>query len=129
MICLTRVAPLHRVIVAGRDSMELYLALRRRGFIRVTTPAICRVARAQHTVGLITGQSSSRGIESVLDQIAPFLATHAGLALLVGSREDAFRIRAKLEALGFRIEAGVRHTSGLVLSACRQGGEQMTKAA
>jgi len=129
MISLTRVSPQHRIIVAGSDSMESYLALRRRGFIRVTTPAICRVARAQHTVGLIAGQSSIRGIQSVLDQIAPFLAAHAGLALLVGSRENALKIRTKLEALGFRIEAGVRHTSGLVLSAYRQGYEQMTKAA
>jgi hypothetical protein len=129
MICLTRVTQLRRVIVAGSDNMELYLALRRRGFIRVTTTAICRVARAQHTVGLIAGQRSSHGIESVLDQISPFLATHAGLALLVGSREDAFKIRTKLETLGFRIEAGVRHTAGLVLSAYRQDCEQMTKAA
>jgi hypothetical protein len=129
MISLTRATPLHRIIVAGSDGMELYLALRRRGYIRVTTPSICRVARAQYAVGLIAGQSSSRGIESALDQISPFLAAHSGLALLAGSREDAFKIRSKLEALGFRIEAGVRHTSGLVLSAYRQGCEQVTKAA
>jgi len=129
MISLTRAGPLHRLIIAGSDSMELYLVLRRRGFIRVTTTDICRTARAQHAVGLIAGQHSSRGIESVLDQISPFLSTNAGLALLVGSRENALKIRSKLDALGFRIEAGVRCTSGLVLSAYRQGYEQMVKAA
>jgi hypothetical protein len=129
MISLTRLAATHRVIAAGSDGMELYLALRRRGFLRVSTPAICRVARAQHGVGLVSGQSSSLGIESVLDQISPFLATNATLALLVGSRENGLKIRTKLEALGFRIEAGVRCRAGLVLSACRQGYGQMERAA
>ena len=134
MISLTRLAAPHRVTAAGSDSMELYLALRRRGFVRVSTPAICRVARAQHAVGLVSGQSSdpgnsSLGIESVLDQISPFLAANANLALLVGSPENGLKIRTKLEALGFRIEAGVRCRAGLVLSACRQGYGQMQKAA
>jgi hypothetical protein len=129
MISLTRLAAPHRVIAAGSDSMELYLALRRRGFLRVSTPTICRVARAQHAVGLVSGESSSHGIESVLDQIAPFLATNAGLALRVGSRENGLKIRTRLEALGFQIEAGVRCRAGLVLSACRRGYGQMEKAA
>jgi hypothetical protein len=42
MIELTRLSKLHRTIVAGSDSLELYLALRRRGFIRVATAATCR---------------------------------------------------------------------------------------
>jgi hypothetical protein len=129
MISLTRLAAPHRVIAAGSDSMELYLALRRRGFLRVSTPAICRVARAQHAVGLVSGPGSSPGIESVLDQLSPFLAANASLALLVGSRENGLKIRSKLEALGFRIEAGVRCRAGLVLSACRQGYGQTQKAA
>lgn len=129
MISLTRLAVPHRVIAAGSDSMELYLALRRRGFLRVGTPAICRIARAQHAVGLISGQSSSHGIEAVLDQISPFLAASSGLAILVGSRENGLKIRTKLERLGFRIEAGVRCRTGLVLSAHRQGCGQMEKAA
>ena len=41
MIELTRLSNLHRAIVAGSDSLELYLALRRRGFIRVATTATC----------------------------------------------------------------------------------------
>jgi hypothetical protein len=40
MIDLTRLSYLHRAIIAGSESMELYLALRRRGFIRATTTAI-----------------------------------------------------------------------------------------
>ena len=127
MISLTRLASLQRVIVAGDDSMALYLALRRLGFLRATTPAICRIPKAQHGVGLATSRNA--GAEAILDQLSPFLATNAAIALLVGSRDNNFKIRTKLQNLGFRIEAGVRCTSGLVLSACRQGYGQMERAA
>ena len=65
MIDLTRLSHLHRAIVTGRDRMELYLALWRRGFIRVATTATCRIPRGQHVVGLVTGQDSPAAIEAV----------------------------------------------------------------
>ncbi len=153
MIGLTRLTPLQRVIVAGSDNIALYLELRQRGFIRATTPKLCRHKRTQHAVGFIAGriegqdfagqdfagqdfagqdfagQDSGAGIEGGLEQISAFLTVNAGLALLVGSGENGRKIRTKLEALGFRIEAGVRCSQGLVLSASRQGYEQMARAA
>jgi hypothetical protein len=131
MIELTRLSNLHRVIVAGSDSLELYLALRRRGFIRVATTATCRIPRGQHAVGLITGQNSLRAVEAALTNISQFLCTSAAIAVLVDSRESGFclKIRTKLEQMGFRIEAGVRCQQGLVLSAYRQGFGQMENAA
>jgi hypothetical protein len=97
MIGLTRLTSLHRAIVAGSDSMEFYLALRRRGFTRVATTTTCRIPKGQHAVGLITGVS--------------------------------LKIRARLEQMGFRIEAGVRCREGFVLSAVRQDFGQMQNAA
>jgi hypothetical protein len=130
MIGLTRLSNLHRVIVAGSDRMELYLALRRRGFIRVATTATCRVPRAQHAVGLITDHTPE-AIEAALARISPFLCTSAAIAILIDSRESGFclKIRSRLEQMGFRIEAGVRCRQGLVLSASRQGFVQMESAA
>ena len=75
MIALTRLSNLHRAIIAGSDSMDLYLALRRRGYIRVATTTTCRIARANHAIGLITGGSSLLAIEKALAQISPFLAS------------------------------------------------------
>jgi hypothetical protein len=131
MIELTRLSNLHRVIVAGSDSMELYLALRRRGFIRVATTATCRIPRAQHAIGLITGQNTPAAIETVLVQISPFLGISAAIAILIDSREAgvSLKIRNRLEQMGFRIEAGVRCQQGLVLSAYRHGFAQIEKAA
>ncbi|MGA7806565.1 hypothetical protein [Bradyrhizobium sp.] len=131
MIALTRLSNSLRVILAGKESMEHCLALRQRGFVRVSTPATCRLARGQHAVGLITGQNSLWDIEASLDQIARFLAANAALAVLIDSRESGLglKVRARLERLGFRIEAGVRCQRGFVLSAYRQGFSQMSNAA
>jgi len=131
MIELTRLPNLHRAIVAGSDSLELYLALRRRGFIRVATTETCRVPKGQHAIGLITGLNSLAAIETALTRISPFLCTSATIAVLIDSRESStsLRIRSKLEQMGFRIEAGVRCQQGLVLSAYRQGFGQMENAA
>jgi hypothetical protein len=131
MIELTRLSSQLRAIVAGSDSPELYLALRRRGFARVSTTETCRIPKGQHAVGLITGQNSLAAIEAALTQISPFLCTSAAVAILVDSRESGFclKIRSKLEQMGFRIEAGVRCPQGLVLSAYRQGFGQMENAA
>jgi len=131
MIGLTRLSNLHRAIVAGSDSLELYLALRRRGFVRVATTTTCRVARGQHAVGLITGQNSLSAIETSLVQISQFLGASAAIAVLIDSHESglSLKIRTRLEQMGFRIEAGVRCQQGFVLSAYRQSFGQMENAA
>ena len=133
MICLTRPMPLQRVIAAGSNGMALYLGLRRRGFIRTTMPALCHDKRARHGIGLIAGRiescDSSVDTERDLERISAFLSVNAGLALLVGSGQNGVNIRRKLEQLGFRVEAGVRCSHGLVLSASRQGYQQMASAA
>ena len=131
MIDLTRLSNLNRTIVAGHDSLELYLALRRRGFVRVATTATCRIPKRQHAVGLVTGQNSLSAIEAALAQIAQFLSPSAAIAVLIDSRESGLclKIRNRLEQMGFRIEAGVRCQQGLVLSAYRQGFNQMEIAA
>ena len=131
MIELTRLSSLHRAIIAGSDSLELYLALRRRGFIRVATTTTCGIPKGQHAVGLITGQNSQAAIEAALTQISQFLSASAAVAVPIDSPEggSCLKIRGKLEQMGFRIEAGVRCQQGLVLSAYRQGFGQMENAA
>jgi hypothetical protein len=131
MIDITRLSNRHRAIIAGADGLELYLALRRRGFFYLATTATCRLPKAEHSVGLITGQNSLRALEASLADISRFLRTTAAIAILIDSHETGLglRIRAKLEQLGFRIEAGVRCQRGLVLSAHRHGYGEMQNAA
>jgi hypothetical protein len=131
MIGLTRLSNSHRVIIAGSDSLELYLCLRRRGLVHVNTTTTCRIPRRQHAIGLITGQGSLLAIEAALAQISQFLSASAAIAVLIDSRESGFclKVRTRLEKMGFRIEAGVRCQQGLVLSAYRQGFGEMENVA
>ena len=70
-------------------------------------------------------------MKAALAEISPFLGASAAIAVLINSAEGGFslKIRAKLEQMGFRIEAGARCQQGLVLSADRQGFSQMEIAA
>jgi hypothetical protein len=131
MIELTRLSSLQRAIVAGSDRTELCLALKRRGFIRVATPATWRMPHRQHSIGLIAGHDSPGAVEGALAEISPFLCTNAVVAILIDSRESgsSLKIRTRLQQMGFQIEAGVRCQQGLVLSAYRQGFGQMVNAA
>jgi hypothetical protein len=131
MVELTRLSNRHRAIIAGADSLELYLALRRRGFCHVATTVTCRLPQAEHSVGLIAGQSSLQALEAAVIDISGFLRASAAIAILIGSRQSGLglRIRAKLEQLGFRIEAGVRCQRGLVISAHRHGYGEMQSVA
>src|ERR1700709_636041 len=83
MIELTRLTNLHRAIVAGSGSMELYLALRRRGFVRAATAATRRTPKGQHAIGLIAGHNSLQAIETALVEISQFLSANAAIAVLI----------------------------------------------
>jgi len=127
MIALTRPSPLDSVIIAGSESMEFYLSLRRRGFDRAATPAMYRIPRQRYAIGLVMGQN----LMGALAQASLFLTTNAIIAVLIDSREGEFsmKIQHKLQQMGFRIEAGVRCQRGLVLFADRRGFSQMEQAA
>jgi hypothetical protein len=131
MIAVTHLSNVHRTIIAGDGAMELYLSLRRRGFVQVATTATCRVPRRQHGIGLLTAKKSLAAFESTLLEVSQFLSANATIAILIESREGEFclSIRRRLEQMGFRIEAGVRCQRGLVLAAHREGFAQMERAA
>jgi hypothetical protein len=130
MIALTHLSSLNRAIVAGKDSSELYLALRQRGLVRIGLPSAFR-RKAICAVGLITVRDSLAEFETALAHVAPSLGTTATIAVLIKASEGGFavNVRKKLEQLGFRIEAGVRCHQGLVLSARRQNFAQIDRAA
>jgi hypothetical protein len=131
MITLTHLSNLNRAIVAGPDSPALYVALRRRGFVRIGLPSSFRLRKATCAVGLISVRSSFAEFETTLAQIVPSLGATAAIAVVITSTEAGFtlKIRQKFEQLGFRIEAGVRCHRGFVLSAYRQGLARMECAA
>jgi hypothetical protein len=132
MIGLTRLSLLQRAIIAGSDAMELYLGLKRRGFMRVTPIAASWLPRRQHAIGLLADRSSA-AVEAALGDISPFLSTNATVAVLIDSDNSSLNsslgVRTKLQQMGFQIEAGVRCHQGFVLSAYRHGFGRIERAA
>jgi hypothetical protein len=138
MIGLTRLSLLQRAIIAGSDAMELYLGLKRRGFMRVTPISTSWLPRRQHAIGLLADRNST-AVEKALGDISPFLCTNATIAVLIDSDSSgpgspglgsaSLGVRTKLQQMGFQIEAGVRCHQGLVLSACRHGFGRIERAA
>ena len=92
MIALTHLSNLHRAIIAGSGAMELYLSLRRRGFVQVATTATCRLPRRQHGIGLLTGAmgcvcAGALGLAGLLVGFA--LSAIPGLVAAAGRRRSA----------------------------------------
>jgi hypothetical protein len=131
MIRLTRLSNSNRAIVAGGNVEETFVALHRRGFLRLTTAGISRAPFGQCSVGFVAGQNSLQALETAISEISPLLSPTATVAVLIDSRESGFglKIREKLERAGFRIEAGVRCQQGFVLCAQRQKFCEIAKAA
>lgn len=129
MIALTRLSLLQRAIIGGSGGTELYRGLRRRGFMRVATISTGWLAPRQHAIGLLADRGPA--LETALTEISPFLSASATIAVLIDADESSSSssVRAKLQQMGFRIDAGVRCHQGLVLSACRKNFGQIEKAA
>jgi hypothetical protein len=122
MINLAHLSKSHRIVVAGADSIELYLALRRRGFAFGALASACRGPAGQHSAGLITGDRCFQAIEASINQISKRLYAAASITISIESQESGLggKVRAKLQQLGFRIEAGARCHQGFVLAAHRE---------
>src|SRR5258707_13235442 len=76
MIQLARAAKLHRMIVAGSNSPEVFLELHRRGYLRVTTAKLCEVPCGQFDVALVAWREHSiNALESTLAELVHFLST------------------------------------------------------
>jgi hypothetical protein len=131
MIGLTRLSKSNRVIVAGSDAFDFYVALHLRGFCNVATTATCRFPCGQHDVALIAGQHSIQALQQLLARIASFLNARATVAVWIDAAEPhgGKKLQAMLERLGFRIEAGAKCENGFILSAHRHEWSQIAIAA
>jgi hypothetical protein len=126
MIDLTHLSKSHRILAAGSGSVELYLALRRRGFRFTVLASSARPPSGQHSVGLIVGNRSYEAIEAAIGQMSRLLFPAASLTVSIDSQESGLgsRVGIRLQQLGFRIEAGARCRQGFVLAAHREGTGQ-----
>jgi hypothetical protein len=122
MIDLAHLGKAQQIILAGQGSVDICLALKQRGFMFCVLASACRAAGGRYAAGLVSGCESYPAVEAALVQVSGFLNSAADIAIAIPSRETGLirRARAKLQQLGFRIEAGARCREGFVLAAHRR---------
>jgi hypothetical protein len=122
LIQLTFATKLHRIIVGGPKCVETLLELHRRGYLRLTTAALCDVPCGQFDVALVVWREHSvETFETTLNGLAHFLSA-AGFLVVSVSVTVPDRIRLLglvLKRLGFRIEARREPEIGVTLCARR----------
>jgi hypothetical protein len=132
MIQLARPATLHRMIVTGPQSPQTLLELHRRGYLRVTTTALCDLPCGQFDVALVAlREHSIKALETALDGLVHFLSTAGVLVVCVAAcdRISIQLLRLALDRLGFRIEAGTICETGVAISARRLESNSIAKVA
>jgi hypothetical protein len=131
LLALTRLADGQRAIVAGSVSDDIHAELLRRGVFRAATMSSCRVACGQYDVAFVVGHGASRGFESLMSKILPFLKVRSAFAVWIDPDQHghASSIQTLLQQAGFRTEAGSRCGPGFVLSARRLEWKPVAKAA
>jgi hypothetical protein len=131
MIDLTRLRKSHRILIAGSESLKVYLTLQAQGFTRIATTVRSRALHHQYDIGLIAGERSTSTLEALIAQVVHYLASGAMLAVWIDSRElrPVRIVRAALRRQGFRIEAAASCDQGRVLSARRDQYGSLSLAA
>jgi hypothetical protein len=132
MIQLARAVKLHRVIVTGSNSADIFVELHRRGYHRATTTKICRAPCGQYDVALVAWREPSiRALETILERLVHFLSAVGVLVVWIGPHERVppQALRLTLGRLGFRIESGTRCENGIAIAARRHESVPAAKAA
>jgi hypothetical protein len=132
MIQLARPAKLHRMIVAGSNSPEIFLELHRRGHLRVTTARLCDVPCGQFDVALVAWREhSTKALETTLANLVPFLSGAGVLAVWAGPHERMPNrtLRLAVEKLGFGIESATCCENGAAICARRLESSPVAKVA
>jgi hypothetical protein len=132
MIQLAGAAKLHRMIVAGSNSPEVFLELHRRGHLRVTTARLCDVPCGQFDVALVAWREHSiKALETTLAHLVPFLSSVGVLVVWAGPHERMPNrtLRLAVEKLGFRIESATCCENGVAVCARRLESSSVAKVA
>jgi hypothetical protein len=104
----------------GLKCVETLLELHRRGYLRVTTAALCDVPCGQFDVALAAWREHSVGtFETTLNGLAHFLSAAGFLVVCVTAPDRIRLLGSALKRLGFRIEARTESEIGATLSARR----------
>jgi hypothetical protein len=132
MIALARCTKLHRIVVAGSNSIERTLELNQRGYLGAAATANCGRPAGQYDVALVDWRGRTfKSLEITLDRMAKLVRPAGVLIVWVDAQKPAAdqSLRFMLERRGFVVEAGIVHECGHALSSRRRETRPFRQAA
>jgi len=123
MIALARCSNLHRIVVAGANSVELMFDLHRRGYARAAGTAYCGRPAGQYDVALVDWRRRTlKELETTLDWLVDYVCAVGVLVVWVDPQKPATiqTLRSALERRGFVVEAATVREDGCAVSARRR---------
>ena len=132
MIAITGCTARQRIIVIGAKSMELMMALHRRGYLQAAAAGNCGVPASQYEVALVDWRRRTlNALDTTMDWLDNFLSPRAVLAIWVDAQKPAAKdnLRAAVSRHGFVVLQGAEHPCGSMLLARRSQAYPLQKAA
>ena len=132
MIAITGCTARQRIIVIGAKSMELMMALQRRGYLQAAAAGNCGVPAGQYEVALVDWRRRTlNALDTTMDWLDNFLSPRAVLAIWVDAQKPAAKdnLRAAVSRHGFVVLQGAEHPCGSMLLARRSQAYPLQKAA
>ena len=132
MIAITGCTARQRIIVIGAKSMELMMALQRRGYLQAAAAGNCGVPAGQYEVALVDWRRRTlNALDTTMDWLDNFLSPRAVLAIWVDAQKPAAKdnLRAAVSRHGFVVLQGAEHPCGSMLLARRSQAYPLQQAA
>ena len=132
MMAITGCTARQRIIVIGAKSMELMMALQRRGYLQAAAAGNCGVPAGQYEVALVDWRRRTlNALDTTMDWLDNFLSPRAVLAIWVDAQKPAAKcnLRAAVSRHGFVVLQGAEHPCGSMLLARRSQAYPLQKAA
>ena len=132
MMAITGCTARQRIIVIGAKSMELMMALQRRGYLQAAAAGNCGVPAGQYEVALVDWRRRTlHALDTTMDWLDNFLSPRAVLAIWVDAQKPAAKdnLRAAVSRHGFVVLQGAEHPCGSMLLARRSQAYPLQKAA
>jgi hypothetical protein len=132
MMAIANCSTRQRIVVVGAKSMELMMALHRRGYLLAAAAGNCGRPAGQYEVALVDWRRRAlHAVDTTMHWLDDFLSPRAVLVIWLDAQKAAAKeaLRAAVTKRGFVVLQGTDHPCGSVLLARRSQALPVQQAA
>lgn len=132
MMAIANCSTRQRIVVVGAKSMELMMALHRRGYLLAAAAGNCGLPAGQYEVALVDWRRRTlHALDTTMHWLDDFLSPRAVLVIWLDAQRAAAKeaLRAAVTKRGFVVLQGTDHPCGSVLLARRSQALPVQQAA